>query len=350
MVPRRGTEPKPLFVEGNRLPWRAVCYNGLLRTRKGEAASCSAQRPLYAAAMSLPSTFSRRKRQASPASDVYHYDVMPYRLRVQFIQILNEAFGPWHYENDAGQQLWTIIVKALRKEIAVFQLGRGSNPAEEFSSWFLAATEVDDLLDAVEFSCRAVDKFVRKDRHHFGVDADAVLAEVNARFQEAQVGYQYQSGEVIRIDSMLLHKEAVIPALRLLSQPDYAGPNSEFLEAHRQYRAADYEQCLTECCKAFESVLKVVAAKEKWPVNETDPASKLLQAAFANGLIPAYLQSEFDGLRAVLQSGVPTVRNKSSGHGTGVTPRVVPRHLAAFQLHQTAAAILFIVEAHEAKP
>lgn len=61
-------------------------------------------------------------------------------------------------------------------------------------------------------------------------------------------------------------------------------------------------------------------------------------------------QSEFSGLRCVLESGVPTARNKLGGHGQGAQIVTVPGYLAAFVIHQTAAAIVFLVEAHKAKP
>lgn len=133
----------------------------------------------------------------------------------------------------------------------------------------------------------------------------------------------------------------------LLSDPGYAAANQEFLSAHSAYRSGEYEDALTDCAKAFESVLKVIAHKKGWSVAGNASAKALLDAAFANGLVPAFLQGEFAGLRSILESGVPTVRNRSSAHGAGITPRTIPKHLAAFQLHQTAAAIVFLVEAAE---
>ena len=59
------------------------------------------------------------------------------------------------------------------------------------------------------------------------------------------------------------------------------------------------------------------------------------------------MQNEFTGLRTILESGTPTVRNKAAGHGAGPNPRNIPRHIAAFQLHQTAAAIVLLIQAAE---
>jgi hypothetical protein len=78
--------------------------------------------------------------------------------------------------------------------------------------------------------------------------------------------------------------------------------------------------------------------------------SSLKSNTVNNNLIPSYLQTEFTSLNKMLVSGVPTIRNKASGHGAGAAPRIVPEYLAAFQLHQTAAAIVFFVAAHKANP
>jgi hypothetical protein len=43
-----------------------------------------------------------------------------------------------------------------------------------------------------------------------------------------------------------------------------------------------------------------------------------------------------------LESGIPTVRNKTSGHGQGASYSQIPAHLAAYALHLSAANILFL--------
>lgn len=53
------------------------------------------------------------------------------------------------------------------------------------------------------------------------------------------------------------------------------------------------------------------------------------------------------GLRSLLESGVPTVRNRLSGHGQGEKPTEVPNYVAAYVLHMTASAIVFLGKAEE---
>lgn len=166
---------------------------------------------------------------------------------------------------------------------------------------------------------------------------------------EEGFGYQYISGEIIRFDSLIAHKDLVVPAINLTNNTDFKAANGEYLRAHEAFRHSDHETCLIECAKAFESVLKVIGTQRKWEIKETDPASKLIASAVKAGFLQPYMSAGFDSLRSMLESGVPVPRNKASGHGAGATPRVIPQELASFQLHQTAAAIIFLIESHIAQ-
>jgi hypothetical protein len=65
----------------------------------------------------------------------------------------------------------------------------------------------------------------------------------------------------------------------------------------------------------------------------------------ANGLVPALVEGELTGLRAALESGVPTVRNRVGGHGQGQTMTSVPMHIARYALNLTAGCVLLLAAA-----
>jgi uncharacterized protein DUF7014 len=133
----------------------------------------------------------------------------------------------------------------------------------------------------------------------------------------------------------------------LLSDRAFAGPNAEYLKAHEHYRHGRYGESMNESLKALESTLKVICDQRKWAYKPGENVSGLIAIVFANGLIPSWLQTEFGSLRSTLESGVPTARNKVSGHGAGAQPREVPSWMAGYLLHMTASAILFLVGAHK---
>lgn len=143
-----------------------------------------------------------------------------------------------------------------------------------------------------------------------------------------------------------MQSEAVKPTLAILREKIYRGANEEFLKAHEHYRHGRHKECLNEALKSFESVMKAICAKHKWTFDQNDTAKSLIDICLKNGLIPQYLQSQFSSLRSVLESGIPTVRNKLGGHGQGASITNVTEPMARYALNLTASNILFLAE-HE---
>ena len=216
--------------------------------------------------------------------------------------------------------------------------------------FFLGTEDVEKAIDVIELSFRFIDKVVRDHPNKFlqrKISPDDAIAELNQRFRGDGVGYQYESGKIIRVDSEFIHSKAMKPALRMLSDPMYEGANEEFLQAHEHYRAKKYEACMSECLKAFESCMKAICTKRRWKYKETDPASRLIGIIFDKKLIPSHMQSHFTSLRSTLESGLPTARNRQAGHGQGVKKRTVPSYIAAYTLHLAASNILLLAKANE---
>jgi hypothetical protein len=224
----------------------------------------------------------------------------------------------------------------MRLELGVHRLAgtKHSNFQEELFIWFQSEPNIDHWIDGIELSLQTMDRHMHDQvlRSHYNPSAkpDVVIAEFNARLLEAGVGYQYISGEIIRIDSQHIHKEVVLPALHFLSEPRFASANIEYRSAHAAYRHGELEDCLVDCGKALESVLKVVGRKRGWKIDDNDAASKLIHAAVEAGFLASYSKPALNHLVGLIESSTPTIRNKMGGHGAGVTPREIPQHLAAF--------------------
>ena len=219
---------------------------------------------------------------------------------------------------------------------------------DELRDFFLFENDVEKALDAVELSFLIIDKVTRIYEYLLNIDAskkaDAAINELNSRFKEHGVGYQYTRPQIIRIDSELIHSEVVKPALRLLCQEHFAGAQEEFLKAHEHYRNGNPKEALTDCLKAFESVMKAICDKRGWHYEESATSKSLIQICLDNKLIPIFWENQLKSLRSLLESSVPTGRNKLSGHGQGTHQVSVPNHLAAYMLHMTASAIVFLAE------
>ena len=177
---------------------------------------------------------------------------------------------------------------------------------------------------------------------------DRAIENLNLRFREHNIGYQYLDGLVIRMDSKFAHEEIVKPALSLLNGAGFDGPAEEFLKAFEHRSHGRNKEAINEALKAFESTIKAICLARNWPVPSTLTASGLIAVVFERDLIPPELSAQFGSLRGLLESGIPTIRNRTSGHGQGAVPVDVPAHLVAYALHLAASNIIFLVEAHKA--
>ena len=237
------------------------------------------------------------------------------------------------------------------REYGCFTLGPENNLVERVTNFLLKIEDTEKVIDVVELSFQYIDQVVRNKPHLFSpmhISPDDAIGELNDRFREHGVGYQYESGQIVKVDSQFIHSEAVKPVLSFLSDPIYKGANEEFLKAHEHYRKGRYKECLNECLKAFESCLKTICKKRNWQYDDKRSTAKdLIQIVFDNGLIPSFMQSHFSALKSTLESGLPTARNRQSGHGQGSTQVIVPEYIAAYALHLTASNILLLANAKE---
>ena len=243
------------------------------------------------------------------------------------------------------------IEEIVAQEHGLLSLSNQTNSLERCKKYLLEAS-VGDALDLIEASFMYVDTVLRGFRDHerglcgIVVTADDAIKEFNERFRRAGVGYRFESGKIIRIDSEFFHSEVVRPALRYLQLRGFEGPREEFLKAHAHFRVGEMKDAITNANNAFESTLKAICNQRQWEYPHSARASDLLKVVRANELLPNYLDNSFDQLAATLKSGLPAVRNEQGGHGQGPSPRETPEYIAAYALHLAAAKILLLCDAH----
>jgi hypothetical protein len=308
--------------------------------------------------------FSKRekKKELSGRPDVYQYDDVSRVLRVQIQQILIDAIGRHFHVDPYGRvqlghnpDAWQWIHKTLCRELGVHCLDSSTLEAEQVLN-FIGSTDADAFVDAVELCALWIDRIAKPltddDRQRWGItqQPQEALDEINYRFRQAGFGYQFEDGEVFRVDSQFTHEELVKPALKILNESGFEGPQAEFLEAHRKYRSGEYEQSVVEAGKAFESSLKVICDKNGWVYDNGARTSDLLKVVRAEGLWPDYLDGSFNQLVATLASGLPKVRNDAGAHGQGSEVRTVPAYIAHYALNLCAAKLALLAQANADRP
>jgi hypothetical protein len=299
--------------------------------------------------MALFELFSkRRRRERGEFPDVYTYEELPSSVRVQIVHIVREIYFQGDYLTDEASNVLEQLHQALCREYGVFHLvDKYTHGFEAVANFMLQEKNCERVLDAVELLFRFADNAIRKNNYHYNhhINIDDALLELNSRFREAGIGYQFESGEIIRVDSQVLHANAVKPVLALLRSSVFTTVNKEFLSAHENYRQGRYEECIADANKSFESMLKVICTKKQWPYAENDTAKKLISVCLSNGLLPTFMQNQLNVMQSLLESGVPTVRNKMAGHGQGVKSRAVPSYMAEYIMHLTASTLLMLGKA-----
>ena len=303
--------------------------------------------------MSATSLFSRRqKEQKNTSNKALIYNHLPEKLRIQVGYIISDAFGKdkMDYYTKIAVRSYNQIIGTLKREYGLLAIGSNKlSPRQNLLDFLLHATKMEEAMDVIELSFHYIDKNIRNDSEYSKlveciINPDEAITKLNDRFKEHNIGFCYTGGQIIRVDSTVSHIEITQPTITLLQNKKFKNANEEYLQAQDHYRHGRNKECLNECLKAFESVMKIICTEKRWAYNTTDSSKKLIQVCFENDLIPAYLQTQFASLKSLFESGIPTIRNKVGGHGQGVNATKADDELTRYALNLTGANIIFLVE------
>ncbi|MGD9108458.1 MAG: hypothetical protein PVI75_04735 [Gammaproteobacteria bacterium] len=281
----------------------------------------------------------RQKRLSSNQPEVYTYNEMPQKFRIQIKQIISDCY---HHNEEEYKK----AVISLRKEYGKELLADGSiggyldyhySFQEELFEFFKNKADYEQCLDVIELMFKYINKSYKPNKQKY-------IDELNIRFKENGLGYRFENNQIIRIDNELLHSKVVKPALQLLFHPDYKNANEEFLKAYDNYKKGDLQEANTHCRRAFESTMKIICDKHGYNYNnDSDNVKKLLKILKDSKFFPAFTEDHLNNLVGLLQ-GIGTVSNKKGAHGKGSNNEPTPPHYTGYLLHMTASAILFFSE------
>ncbi len=106
--------------------------------------------------MAIWNLYSKRKRAVEqPFNDVFVYDKLPNKLRVQIIHILSDAFGNPTAYNSETKQIWRELHMGLAREYGVFSLSQSRvSDMEAVGQYFLETNLMDEALDIIHLCGR----------------------------------------------------------------------------------------------------------------------------------------------------------------------------------------------------
>jgi hypothetical protein len=312
---------------------------------------------------SILDVFSRRH---PPRGQGYKPDEISELLRNRILLLLREVFSGkwpadrWHSPGDYTREFWEDMhnkLQHLHGRPKLTNDPREREPWEDTLGFALSCT-APEFFDFIELTFRSSPMWRMLNDENELVDAiNDIFRVENAPYQLTRIvkveepnpikAGPYGGGgtvirtvaypKIVRADDQATHTEAIQPALSVLAAPHFEAANLEFRDALDEYRKGHYGDCLTKCCSSFESVMKSLCKKHKWPVDEKkDTVHPLLKTILSHSTLDPFFEQPL-----LL---IATMRNRlSSSHGGGTTVRSVERHVAQYALASTAAAILLLV-------
>lgn len=177
------------------------------------------------------------------------------------------------------------------------------------------------------------------------ISEDQAIIELNNRFKQHNLGYEFINGEIIRIDNKVLHQEVIKPALRLLSEEGFEGAEEEFRKAFEYRRKGDNRNAILEAGKSFESTMKTICDRKGYVYDRAkDTAKSLISILERNAFYQSYMSAHVTNLRTTLETGLPVVRNKNAGHEQGSTIVPVSDEFAEYALNLATTNIVLLVK------
>lgn len=301
--------------------------------------------------MVLANTYSRRLRASQPDGvDVYQYDEVPDKVRVQIVGIVIDLLGDCSFGNQHSQLLWQNLSQYVAIDGGIKSLQQHEIHSYKFRTHLEKyIKDSADLYGILDF-CDLLFIYTEKVKHIFlsynsyKKKINQTIEDLNGYFKESGFGYEYNN-QMIRIDSQHIHKEVIKPVLQLLGDEGFKKVDEEYRLAHEHYRNKHIKDCIVACNRAFESMLKTICDLERWEYEPCARASDLITLVRKKDLFLDGMANNFNSFVAILKNGVPALRNAHGGHGEASDATEQPLYMAQYMLNLTASNLLFLHEA-----
>ena len=297
--------------------------------------------------------YSKRMKNASGEPEVYIYDTFPQAFRNQFFYVIEELFD--YLENNGLSGVWSFIHDSFARELGVKSLGYPGYSERNQIERFAEKAEDTDFLDFLEYVFSRLSQtrdvsigYVSPDEVNKQITS--AFVEMNFRFKQHNLGYEFVKDVLIRKDNEHLHQNTVKPALRLLYENGFQGAEQEFLDAFEHRRKGENKDAILDALKAFESTMKAICDGMGYSYDPAKSTAKeLIGILENNAFYPAYMNNHMTSLRTSLESGLPTMRNKNAGHGQGAAVVNVSDEFAEYALNLAATNIVLLTKIYAAK-
>ena len=295
--------------------------------------------------------FSERNKKPTDEIDVYIYNDIPTPFRNQLFYIIDELINTYNKCLMSTEvNIWQTTHDFFCREKGLKEMSRESRYYRTKIEDFIDTSSDMDLLDFIDVAFHYFYYIAPKihSQEPFGKAKESTISaieELNERFQQHNIGYEFVDGTLVRIDNMHIHREYIKPAMNLLHTNGFDGAEEEYTKAFDALRNHDSKNAIINAEKAFESTMKTICAKRGFSFDpEKDAAKKLISILKDNGYFPGYMEDHLNIVVKALENGAPTIRNKTSGHGQGEEIVKIPKSYAEYVIGLVAVNIVFLVD------
>lgn len=295
--------------------------------------------------------FSERNKKQTNDVDVYIYENIPTPFRNQLFFIFDDIITQYHnYIMSNEWNIWQETHDFFCREKGLKEMDGGFGSYEKKIEKFIDIATDIDLLDFIDLAFHYL-SYVAVKIHSQDPYCKAkenmidAIKELNDRFQQHRLGYEFVNGEIIRIDNMFIHREYVKPALNLLHANGFEGAEEEYANAFDVLRKHDVKNAIINAEKSFESTLKTICIKRGYSFDsEKDTAKRLINILKENNYFPKYLEDHLNTVTKAMENGAPTIRNKIAGHGQGKEIIAISDIYAEYIIGLVAVNIVYLIE------
>lgn len=297
--------------------------------------------------------YSKRIKDAAGAPDIYVYDVFPPAFRNQTFYVLSDIL--YLCEHNGVSDPWKVLHNSFARELGVKTLGSIHHPACSNIESYVENSSDEAFLDFLDFAFDFVSKMRRISFRYTYCEEQQkkiteAFAEMNFRFKQHSLGYEFINDKLIRKDSEFMHREIIKPALKLLFENDFKGAEQEFFDAFEHRRKGENKDAILDALKAFESTMKTICDGMGYTYNPAQSTAKeLIGILESNSFYPTYMNAHITSLRTSLESGLPTMRNKNGGHGQGATVVNVSDEFTEYALNLASTNIVLLAKIYASK-
>lgn len=231
----------------------------------------------------------------------------------------------------------TEIVLSLRTQQGVETLKGFSGAAraapancEDEAQWLFTDGRPELVFDAIELAWSWFS----------GEHRDSFSQRVNTYFDVEDCPWRLLHGELLQLDREFLGARVIETTMDGLAAGPFAGAADEFSMSVRAMQAGETKQAITEACKSYESMMKVLVG------HPTASADRLTGELLTQGHLDDLPEHLRNAIKSSVLMSLPVLRNKLTAHGQGVDVVAVPPAYAVLAVQLAGALNNWLMAKH----